>query len=84
MMRQLTVYTRPNCGFCTSAKNYLSNLEIQFSEVNVQEDEVARQRLLTEGHRTLPVILAGEEVMYGGWKSLRTMRKEEIISKLNS
>lgn len=82
-MKTLIVYTKPGCGYCSNAKDYLKGLGIAFDEVDVTKDNAARERILAAGHKTLPVIYAGDKVLVpGGFNSLKTMRKEEILERL--
>lgn len=79
-MTILTVYTKNNCHFCTMAKKLLSSKEIDFNEVNIEEDTDAREFLIAEGHRTMPQIYSnGELYVSGGFEGLREkLDKEEI------
>jgi len=82
-MKTLTVYTKPNCIYCANAKDYLKNLDIQFEEVDVMSDSNIRDKLVAAGHKTLPVIYAGDKPLVpGGYNALKTMRKEEILERL--
>jgi glutaredoxin len=83
-MKTLTVYTKPNCIYCKQAKEYLTSLEIPFEEVDVMSHSSIRERLVAEGHKTLPVIYGGDKVLVpGGYQTLKTMRKEDILERLN-
>lgn len=75
----LKLYTKDVCPFCTTAKDYLINLEIQFEEVNVQQDQGAREFLINEGHRTVPQIYYGNhQYIPGGCSALLGLTKDEI------
>lgn len=83
-MKTLTVYTKPNCIYCKQAKEYLTGLEIAFEEVDVMSHPSIRERLVAEGHKTLPVIYGGDKVLVpGGYQTLKTMRKEDILERLD-
>ncbi|WP_432363312.1 glutaredoxin family protein [Sporosarcina sp. UB5] len=50
-----TVYTTNTCPYCTMMKNYLDEQNIQYREVNVQEDEEAGRKLVqTTGQMGVP------------------------------
>ena len=57
--RAITLYTRPGCHLCEEAKALIESLLSEFDatlrEVNVDEDEVLRQRYGTD----IPVIFIG-------------------------
>jgi len=52
----LTLYSKNNCGYCLQAKALLKNNDIPFEEVNIDTDDVAREFVINEGHRTMPQI----------------------------
>lgn len=82
-MKPLIVYSKPGCGYCANAKDYLKGLDIPFLDVDVTKDSAARERILAAGHKTLPVIYAGDNLLVpGGFTGLKTMRKEEILERL--
>lgn len=76
----LTVYTKNNCHFCTMAKKLLTQKEIAFEEVNIEENDTARMFLIEEGHRTMPQIYKdGELYVQGGFEGLREKLEKESI-----
>ena len=82
-MKKLIVYTKPNCIYCANAKDLLSNMGIQYEEVDVMKDSAVRDKLVAAGHKTLPVIYADDKILvHGGYQALKTMRKEEILERL--
>jgi glutaredoxin-like protein NrdH len=48
------VFSGPGCPNCTTLKNSLTAKGIQFTEVNVRENEEARGFLLEQGFRGIP------------------------------
>jgi len=82
-MKTLTIYTKTGCGYCTQAKDHLKKLGIAYQEVNITDDSEAREMLISQGHKTLPVLFAGDNLLVpGGWTSLKTMRVEDILKRL--
>ena len=82
-MKTLTVYTKPGCQYCAAAKQYLSDNDINYVEIDITIDEDKADWLRSQGHRSLPVIYAGDEpLVNGGWSTLKTMRKHEIMERL--
>ena len=82
-MKTLTVYTKPNCGYCANAKAYLTQNDIAFTEVDISQNEEKRNWLVESGFKTLPVIYAGDApLVNGGWSALKNMRKNEIMERL--
>ncbi|NLY86777.1 MAG: glutaredoxin family protein [Tissierellia bacterium] len=63
-MADVTIYTSNTCPYCISAKNYLEEKGIEYTEKNVQTDREARKELMDMGHMGVPVlIINGEEVV---------------------
>lgn len=65
MDKKVSVYTSNTCPYCTMAKDYLKEKNIEFEEKNIQEDKVARDELMKMGHLGVPVIVIGEEEIVG-------------------
>lgn len=61
---KLTIYTGPNCAWCTRAKNFMNQKLIPFEEKTVAE---LKERM--PDVRTIPQIFAGEQYI-GGYEDL--------------
>lgn len=48
MKNNITVYTTTTCPYCTMLKNFLSQNNIPYKEVNVQNDPIAMQRIVNQ------------------------------------
>lgn len=82
-MKILTVYTKPGCQYCVAAKTYLDENSIDYVEIDITVNEDKADWLRSQGHKSLPVIYAGDQpLVNGGWNVLKTMRKNEIIERL--
>ena len=64
-MSKVTVYTSNTCPYCTMAKDYLKDREVDFEEKNVQTDKEARQELMAMGYTGVPVICVDDEQIVG-------------------
>ncbi|MDR7857594.1 glutaredoxin family protein [Tissierella sp.] len=63
-MANVIVYTSNTCPYCISAKDYLNEKGIEFTEKNVQTDKEARKELMAMGHMGVPVlVIDGEEIV---------------------
>lgn len=83
-MKTLTVYTKPGCQYCAAAKQYLKDKNINFVEIDITVQEDKADWLRSQGHRTLPVIYAGNQpLINGGWSTLKTMHTHEIMERLD-
>lgn len=64
-MSKVTVYTSNTCPYCTMAKDYLKEREVDFEEKNVQTDKEARSELMAMGYTGVPVICIDDEQIVG-------------------
>lgn len=73
----ITVYSKNNCPFCVQAKNLLKMKGIEFEEVKIDEVPEAREKLVAEGHRTVPQIYKdGTLLVEGGFQGLSRQNQE--------
>ena len=80
----LTLYTKNNCGYCLQAKALLNNNDIPYMEVNVDNEPLALEFLVGEGHRTMPQIYPnGKLFVEGGFTGLSTMGADAIKEELS-
>lgn len=47
-MNNITVYSTNTCPYCVMMKNFLTEQGLPFKEVNVQQDQMAAQKLVKE------------------------------------
>ena len=79
----LTVYSKTVCPFCVNAKNYLKSKDIPFEEINIEEDDQARQFIVDKGHRTVPQIyFNGELFVEGGFQGLSKLTQADIRERM--
>jgi glutaredoxin len=65
------------------AKNYLESKNINFREINIEEDLEAREFIQRQGLRTVPqIFMDGKIFVAGGWSGLSKMTADEIISEI--
>ena len=79
----IKVYTSHSCFYCTRAKNYLDNLDIEYETLNIQEDSDARNFFMKSGFRTVPQIFVNDTLLVkDGSDGLVQMSKEDIQNKV--
>jgi len=79
----LTIYSKTVCPYCVQAKNYLKNKNINFREVNIEDDAEAREFIVQQGLRTVPqIFMDGKIFVEGGWTGLSKMSAEDILSEI--
>jgi glutaredoxin len=80
----LTIYSKNNCPFCVMAKNYLQSKNINFVEVNIEQDAEAREFVQRQGLRTVPqIFMDGKIFVEGGWSGLSKMTADDIIAEID-
>jgi len=80
----LTVYSKKHCPFCDQAKALLKRKDISFEEIKIDEDEQAREFILSKGHRTVPQIYyRGKLFVEGGFQGLSKMAEADIRERMN-
>ena len=63
------------------AKGLLNNNDVEFEEINIDENEDARDFIISEGHRTMPQFYTdtGELFVEGGFQGLKDHFDKEKI-----
>jgi glutaredoxin len=65
------------------AKNYLKSKNINFREINIEQDAEAREFIINQGLRTMPqIFMDGKIFVEGGWTGLSKMTAEDILSEI--
>jgi glutaredoxin 3 len=73
----ITVYSKNNCPFCDQAKNLLKLKGVAYTEIKIDENQVAREFVLSKGHRTVPQIYQnGMLLVEGGFQGLQRQSDE--------
>ncbi|KNF09808.1 glutaredoxin [Gottschalkia purinilytica] len=76
-MSNVVIYTSNTCPHCVTAKEYLKEKGVEYTERNVQTDPEARKELIKKGYMGVPVIVVGEEEISGFNKS----KLDELLEK---
>lgn len=77
----LTVYSKSNCPFCDKAKALLDLKGVKYEVIKIDEDNEAREFVLSEGHRSVPQIYKdGKLFVEGGFQGLQKMTDEELLN----
>ena len=63
-MKKVEIYTSNSCGYCSMAKDYFKESNIEYIEYNVSDNPQYRKDLMKKGYMSVPVIIIeGEEVI---------------------
>ena len=57
----VTVYTLPSCVQCESTKKVLDKMSVDYSVVDLSEDETAYEMVKSLGYQAAPIVIAGED-----------------------
>ncbi|HCW05463.1 MAG TPA: NrdH-redoxin [Clostridium sp.] len=63
-MEKAIIYTSNSCPYCTAAKDYFKQNNVDFEERNVAKAEY-RKELMNLGILSVPVIKIGDELIKG-------------------
>ena len=60
------VFSTPTCPYCKMAKDYLTEKDVTFEEVDVSADAAGRDEMMKKsGQMGVPVIMVDSEVIIG-------------------
>lgn len=66
MEKTVTVYSTPTCHFCHAAKEFFTENNVAFEDVDVAADQAKRQEMVEmTGQMGVPVIRIGDDVIVG-------------------
>ena len=66
LMANVTIYTRPFCGYCSRALKLLTDKGVQFTEIEAGFDPDKRREMMDRsGRTTFPQIFVGERHIGG-------------------
>lgn len=55
---EVTIYTTPTCGYCKATKEFFSNNNVQYTEIDVSSNQdKAREMIEKSGQMGVPVII---------------------------
>ncbi|KAB8040630.1 glutaredoxin [Silvanigrella paludirubra] len=82
-MNRVKIYTTKVCPYCNAAKNLFKKLNVDFEEINLDDDPDLRAKLSMEnnGWRTVPMIFINDKFI-GGFDDTNKLYKEGTLLKL--
>jgi len=76
-MPKVRLFTSPSCPFCYSLKDFLKEKGIEFEEIDVSQDEKAKEEMIKKtGRLEAPIIEIDGQIVVG-------FDKEKIVKLLN-
>lgn len=64
-MAKITIYSKNNCMQCNMTKKFLTNADVDFEEINIDEQPEKIDYVKSLGFTAAPVIQAGDIVFSG-------------------
>lgn len=62
----VTIYSTPTCGYCSQAKQFFADNDIEYTEYDVSQNTSRREEMVQKsGQRGVPVIIIGEDIIVG-------------------
>ena len=82
-MKNITIYTGPQCNYCEAAKKLLARNNVTYNEINIATVDGAMDEMIKKanGKRTIPQIFFNDEHI-GGYDELRALEKENKLQDL--
>ena len=79
----IQIYTTNQCPFCTKAKSLLNKKKIKFSEIDVSNDEILREKMsvMANGARSVPQIFA-DSIHIGDCDKIHKLDQQKKLDKL--
>jgi len=69
------VYTKPQCVQCDATKRWLDNHGIEYSTVDITEDQEAFDKIVSLGFRAAPVV----DSPVGSWSGFNPDKLSQLI-----
>lgn len=80
----ITIYSKNGCPYCVRAVDLLEGYDIEFCEVKIDEDDLARDFVVSEGHRTVPQIYVKDTLLVeGGYDGLSKVPADLIKTRVS-
>lgn len=78
----VTLYTSAICGYCVAAKNFLRSKGVEWTEVRIDTDPAAREKMLALARRTsVPQIFIGDTHV-GGYDDMMALHRAGKLEPL--
>lgn len=66
MPKKVVVYSTPTCPHCVTVKKYLKDKGISYTDLDVAQDQDAREEMMEKtGRMAVPVVMVDENVVVG-------------------
>lgn len=66
-MSDITVYSKPRCVACRAVKRHLDKKGVEFTEIDITQDDAARESIQKQGFLQAPVVDMGNGDVFSGY-----------------
>ena len=82
-MSDVTIYTRPMCGYCARAVSLLKQKNVDFTEIDAGFDKSKREEMVkrSNGGRTFPQIFIGDTHV-GGCDEMMSLERSGKLDEM--
>jgi glutaredoxin 3 len=82
-VKEVTIYTKPSCGYCHAAKRLLTDKGVAYTEIDVSRDQALYREMRTRagGGHTVPQIFIGEQHI-GGFDDMSVLDRTGKLDPL--
>lgn len=82
-MKKIVIYTTSSCPYCLRAKSLFERKNLRYQEINIEEDESLRERMIevSGGRKTVPQIFIGD-FHVGGCDDLYSLESKDKLNEL--
>ncbi len=82
MSKQVVMYTKPTCPFCTAAERLFRSKGVDFTVIDIAAEPERRDEMIERsGRRTVPQIFIGDEHV-GGFDDLDALDQEGALDRM--
>lgn len=71
----IKTYTIPNCPMCEELKSYMKSSHIDYTETNVEEDFMARAKMVSLDIEQMPAVEINGKIYSGDIEELKNIVK---------
>lgn len=68
---RITVYTKPACVQCNAVFRSLDKMAVEYERIDISTDPDAREYVMALGYLQAPVVYAGPEQHFSGYRPER-------------
>ncbi len=80
--KEIVVYSRPTCPFCTAAGRLLRGKGVEWTEIDISAEPGRRAEMIERsGRRTVPQIFIGDDHV-GGFDDLDALDQEGALDRM--